>query len=50
MPPEYLNNGIITGKNDVYSLGIIIIQIMAGHTGYSEFRETDEVENLIEMV
>nr|XP_051199608.1 cysteine-rich receptor-like protein kinase 26 [Lolium perenne] len=50
MPPEFLSKGIITPKNDVYSLGIIIIQIMAGHTGYSEFHETDDADHLIEMV
>ncbi|KQJ92897.1 hypothetical protein BRADI_3g01460v3 [Brachypodium distachyon] len=39
MPPEYINRCEITLKFDVYSLGVIIIQIMAGYEGYSKFTD-----------
>jgi pyruvate dehydrogenase phosphatase len=35
MPPEYIDKYQITPKFDVFSLGVIIIQIMAGREGYS---------------
>jgi serine/threonine protein kinase len=34
MPPEYIERCEITSKYDVFSLGVIIIRIMAGHEGY----------------
>ncbi|XP_037419419.1 putative receptor-like protein kinase At4g00960, partial [Triticum dicoccoides] len=34
MPPEYINRQKISPKFDVFSLGVIIIQIMAGKEGY----------------
>uniref|UniRef100_K3XVG7 protein-serine/threonine phosphatase n=1 Tax=Setaria italica TaxID=4555 RepID=K3XVG7_SETIT len=34
MPPEYINRYQITQKFDVFSLGVIIIQVMAGRGGY----------------
>jgi hypothetical protein len=34
MPPEYINRYQITQKFDVFSLGVIIIQVMAGCGGY----------------
>lgn len=37
MPPEYLKMRVISNKYDVFSLGIVIIQIMAGPMGYSKF-------------
>ncbi|XP_047043562.1 cysteine-rich receptor-like protein kinase 26 [Lolium rigidum] len=36
MPNEYIDNRQISPKFDVFSLGVIIIEIMAGKTGYSE--------------
>nr|ADH59449.1 Tsn1 [Triticum turgidum subsp. dicoccum]ADH59450.1 Tsn1 [Triticum turgidum subsp. dicoccum] len=39
MPPEFIKDGKISVKNDVFSLGIVIIEIMAGPMGYSEFSE-----------
>ncbi|KAG2641646.1 uncharacterized protein LOC120669924 [Panicum virgatum] len=37
MPPEFMSNNEITCKNDVFSLGIVIIEVMAGPSGYKEF-------------
>ncbi|XP_044429075.1 cysteine-rich receptor-like protein kinase 34 isoform X3 [Triticum urartu] len=34
MPPEYIDKQKISPKFDIYSLGVIIIQIMAGKEGY----------------
>ncbi|CAL5053403.1 unnamed protein product [Urochloa decumbens] len=36
MAPEYLNKGIITIKADIFSLGVIIIQIIVGHKHYPD--------------
>lgn len=36
MPPEYINRFHITNKFDVFSLGVIIIQVMTGCGGYLE--------------
>ncbi|XP_044414558.1 putative receptor-like protein kinase At4g00960 [Triticum aestivum] len=36
MPPEYIDRNEITSKYDVFSLGVIIIRIMAGDEGYSK--------------
>lgn len=30
MAPEYLNNGLITHKSDIYSLGVTILDILTG--------------------
>jgi hypothetical protein len=35
MPPEYVESGFISNKFDVFSLGTIIIKMMAGSSGYS---------------
>lgn len=34
MPPEYINDGVVSNKFDVFSLGVIIIKMLAGNTGY----------------
>ncbi|KAL6596992.1 hypothetical protein ACP70R_047126 [Stipagrostis hirtigluma subsp. patula] len=34
MAPEYINRGIITKKLDIFSLGVIIVEIMTGHKEY----------------
>jgi serine/threonine protein kinase len=42
MPPEYINSGIILRKFDVFSLGLIIIEILAGNRGYSRRYEMSQ--------
>ena len=39
LPPEYRNGGKISEKNDVFSLGVVMIDIMEGPEGYSLFYE-----------
>ncbi|KAM3393324.1 hypothetical protein ACQJBY_014154 [Aegilops geniculata] len=45
MPPEYINNRIVSNKFDVFSLGVIILKMMAGnkdhyraHPGFSRIQ------------
>uniref|UniRef100_A0A453Q946 Protein kinase domain-containing protein n=1 Tax=Aegilops tauschii subsp. strangulata TaxID=200361 RepID=A0A453Q946_AEGTS len=42
MAPEFKSKRVISPKNDVYSLGIIIIEIMAGRIGYKIFSAMDD--------
>jgi serine/threonine protein kinase len=49
MAPEYLNRGIITKKLDIFSLGVIIIEIVTGHKDYPDETDTSSQE-FIELV
>ncbi|KAM3280134.1 hypothetical protein ACQJBY_047117 [Aegilops geniculata] len=49
MPPEYINENIISQKYDVFSLGAVIIQIMAGRQSYRDCGR-DPSETFIELV
>jgi serine/threonine protein kinase len=40
MAPEYIEKGVITKKFDIFSLGVIIIEIITGRKDYP----TDETE------
>ncbi|XP_044434212.1 L-type lectin-domain containing receptor kinase VIII.2 isoform X2 [Triticum aestivum] len=44
MPPEYINRGAITTKFDIFSLGVIIVRIVAGHEGYSRCEQMSPQE------
>ncbi|KAG8090154.1 hypothetical protein GUJ93_ZPchr0011g27002 [Zizania palustris] len=50
MPPEYIGERQISKKFDVYSLGIIIIAIIAGSSGYSRFAEMPSPQQFIQLV
>ncbi|XP_044450543.1 putative proline-rich receptor-like protein kinase PERK6 isoform X3 [Triticum aestivum] len=50
MPPEFWSKRQISPKNDVYSLGIIIIEILVGRRGYLEFHEMDDVTPFNKLV
>ncbi|XP_037408793.1 uncharacterized protein LOC119270845 [Triticum dicoccoides] len=39
LPPEFINQNIISNKLDIFSLGVVIIKIMAGPEGYSKTAE-----------
>jgi serine/threonine protein kinase len=49
MPPEYTKDGFISMKFDVYSLGVIILKIMAGNIGYTRCNELPH-EEFVELV
>ncbi|CAL5009263.1 unnamed protein product [Urochloa decumbens] len=49
MPPEYINDGVVSNKFDVFSLGVIIIKMLAGNTGYDRHHEMPP-ERFIEFV
>ncbi|RCV10875.1 hypothetical protein SETIT_2G143600v2 [Setaria italica] len=49
MAPEYRDKGLITKKLDIFSLGVIIIEIMTGRRDYPDEIETSSQE-FIELV
>ena len=49
MAPEYIDKGIITKKLDIFSLGVIIIEIMRGCKDYPDETETSS-KQYIELV
>lgn len=49
MPPEYMIKGEISNKYDIFSLGVIIIEIITGPEGYSRYLESSPQE-FIEQV
>ncbi|OEL30474.1 Mannose/glucose-specific lectin [Dichanthelium oligosanthes] len=50
MPPEYLAKRKISNKYDVFSLGIIIIEIMTGPMGFAKFAEESSAKQFVELV
>ena len=50
MPPEYVNEGKISSKNDVFSLGLVMIEIMTALAGHSNYVEVDNVAQLMQQV
>ncbi|RCV37292.1 hypothetical protein SETIT_8G051200v2 [Setaria italica] len=47
MAPEYINNGLISYKSDIFSLGVIIIELLIGSRDYPQSSETS-FEHVIE--
>lgn len=50
MAPEYRWGGEISSKCDVFSLGVMIVQIIAGKEGYSKLGEMSIDSHFIELV
>lgn len=50
MPPEFVENRKISAKFDVFSLGVTIIQIMAGPLGHDKFTDRHSNQEFIELV
>ncbi|KAM0842816.1 hypothetical protein ACQ4PT_058119 [Festuca glaucescens] len=44
LPPEYINHRVISNKLDIFSLGVIILKIMAGPAVYSRSAEVSSQE------
>ena len=49
LPPEYINRHVVSNKLDIFSLGVIIIKIMAGPAGYSRSADLSS-EEFIDLV
>uniref|UniRef100_A0ACD5VJM4 Uncharacterized protein n=1 Tax=Avena sativa TaxID=4498 RepID=A0ACD5VJM4_AVESA len=49
IPPEYIERNIISNKFDIFSLGVIIIKLITGPTGYTQCAEMPS-EQFIELV
>ncbi|CAN6180480.1 unnamed protein product [Urochloa humidicola] len=49
LPPEYIHGGTISNKFDIFSLGVIVIKITAGHKGYTKCAEMSP-HQFIELV
>ncbi|RCV21820.1 hypothetical protein SETIT_4G168500v2 [Setaria italica] len=49
MAPEYINRGLITTKSDIFSFGVIIIEIVTGHRDYPDETEISSQE-FIELI
>jgi interleukin-1 receptor-associated kinase 1/coatomer subunit beta' len=43
-PPEYIEHGYVSNKFDVFSLGVVMIELIAGSEGYSKAYETPSQE------
>ncbi|XP_037410817.1 uncharacterized protein LOC119274251 isoform X2 [Triticum dicoccoides] len=39
LPPEFIHHGIISNKLDIFSLGVVVIKIIAGPTGHRRSAE-----------
>ncbi|KAM3297614.1 hypothetical protein ACQJBY_039500 [Aegilops geniculata] len=52
LPPEYICNNLISNKFDIFSLGVVIIKIMAGRAGYfnSANMSSQEFSNVVQLI
>ncbi|KAF7104995.1 hypothetical protein CFC21_105844 [Triticum aestivum] len=39
MAPEYLIRGVVSNKADIFSMGVIVIEIITGHRDYPDFQQ-----------
>jgi serine/threonine protein kinase len=39
MAPEYLIQGVVSNKADIFSLGVLVIEIITGHRDYPYFQQ-----------
>lgn len=49
LPPEYINQNLVSNKLDIFSMGVIIIKMMTGPAGYSRSAEMS-TQDFIELV
>lgn len=49
LPPEYIDRNVISNKLDIFSLGVIIIKIISGPTGYTQCAEMPS-KQFVELV
>ena len=48
-PPEFIEQNYVSNKFDIFSLGVIIIQIVAGPEGYTKSDEMPS-QRFVELV
>ncbi|XP_047057712.1 G-type lectin S-receptor-like serine/threonine-protein kinase At1g11330 [Lolium rigidum] len=48
MAPEYINRFILSKKSDIFSLGVIILEIVTGHRKYPEVTSENEFNEINE--
>uniref|UniRef100_A0ACD5ZCF2 Uncharacterized protein n=1 Tax=Avena sativa TaxID=4498 RepID=A0ACD5ZCF2_AVESA len=48
MPPEYIQGGTITPMSDIFSLGVIILELVTGHRDYPDVTRTSS-EDFIDL-
>lgn len=48
MPPEYVKHGHFSIKSDVFSFGVLVLEIVSGRK--RSFRDGEEVEDLLTYV
>lgn len=49
MPPEYAMNGKFSVKLDVFSFGVLVLEIVSGHKNKS-YSNREEDENMLSFV
>jgi serine/threonine protein kinase len=49
MPPEYVRHGRFSVKSDVFSFGVLVLEIVSG-TKISSFRKGESEEGLLSYV
>jgi serine/threonine protein kinase len=49
MAPEYIHGGAVTLKSDIFSLGVIILEVITGRRGFSDVSIISS-EDFIELV
>uniref|UniRef100_A0A0E0M7K9 Protein kinase domain-containing protein n=1 Tax=Oryza punctata TaxID=4537 RepID=A0A0E0M7K9_ORYPU len=50
MAPEYLANGLISTKSDIFSLGVIIMEVITGHRNYPRICTRESFQHFIDNV
>uniref|UniRef100_A0A0E0EXN9 Protein kinase domain-containing protein n=1 Tax=Oryza meridionalis TaxID=40149 RepID=A0A0E0EXN9_9ORYZ len=50
MAPEYLAKGLISTKSDIFSLGVIIMEVITGHRNYPRICTRESFQHFIENV
>lgn len=50
MPPEFMKDGIISKEFDIFSFGVVIIEIVTGHKDYADMEFSEFVEHVGKLI
>lgn len=50
MSPEYAMDGLFSEKSDVFSFGVMVLEILSGKKNNADFDQTNEYTKLLEYV